>query len=58
MSRINTNGVSDVTSAFSQNMERSALLKIPHYTLQDVEFVEELGEGAFGTLYKKKINKL
>lgn len=48
MSRINTNGTNDLSPAFMQNIERTSLLKIPHYTLQDVEFVEELGEGAFG----------
>lgn len=49
MSRINPNGTNDLSPAFMQNIERTSLLKIPHYTLQDVEFVEELGEGAFGT---------
>lgn len=48
MSRINANGTNEISSPFTQNIERSSLFKIPHYTLQDVEFVEELGEGAFG----------
>lgn len=32
----------------SKSMEKNSLLRIPHFTLQDVEFFEELGEGAFG----------
>lgn len=51
MSRINVNGTNDLSPSFAQNIERSSLLKIPHYTLQDVEFVEELGEGAFGIYF-------
>lgn len=34
----------------SKNLEKNALLKIPNFTLQDVEFLEELGEGAFGKM--------
>ncbi|XP_065355411.1 tyrosine-protein kinase transmembrane receptor Ror [Calliphora vicina] len=55
MSRINVNGTNDLSPSFAQNIERSSLLKIPHYTLQDVEFVEELGEGAFGKVYKGQL---
>ncbi|XP_037813776.1 tyrosine-protein kinase transmembrane receptor Ror [Lucilia sericata] len=55
MSRININGTNDLSPSFAQNIERSSLLKIPHYTLQDVEFVEELGEGAFGKVYKGQL---
>lgn len=32
----------------TKNIEKTSLLKIPNFTLQDVEFLEELGEGAFG----------
>lgn len=28
---------------------RGSILRVPQYTLNDVKFVEELGEGAFGT---------
>lgn len=45
-----TNG--EQTSSFAQNIERNSLLRVPQFTLQDVEFVEELGEGAFGKLLK------
>lgn len=34
----------------SKNLEKNSLLKIPNFTLQDVEFLEELGEGAFGKM--------
>lgn len=30
---------------------------IPHYSLRDVRFVEELGEGAFGKVYKGELTK-
>lgn len=30
------------------NARGNSILRIPQYTLQDVRFVEELGEGAFG----------
>lgn len=36
-----------------QNSGRSSSLRVPQYTLQDVEFVEELGEGAFGKCQQK-----
>lgn len=38
----------ETSSVFASNLEKNSLLRVPHYTLQDVEFVEELGEGAFG----------
>ncbi|KAH8273781.1 hypothetical protein KR044_000261, partial [Drosophila immigrans] len=42
----------------SKSMEKSSLLRIPHFTLQDVEFFEELGEGAFGKVYKGQLKQL
>lgn len=44
----NHNNLETASSVFAGNLERNSLLRVPHYTLQDVEFVEELGEGAFG----------
>ncbi|XP_055382066.1 tyrosine-protein kinase transmembrane receptor Ror isoform X2 [Condylostylus longicornis] len=41
-----------------QNTNRGAnSLRVPQYTLQDVEFVEELGEGAFGKVYKGQLTQ-
>ena len=38
------------------NARGNSILRIPQYTLQDVRFVEELGEGAFGKgIHKKNI---
>lgn len=55
MTRLNSNTTNEQQpSMFSQNLERSSLLRVPQYTLQDMEFVEELGEGAFGML--KQVN--
>lgn len=34
---------------------RGSILKIPQYKLQDVKFLEELGEGAFGKVYKGEL---
>lgn len=31
---------------------RNSVLRVPQYTLNDVKFVEELGEGAFGKLFE------
>lgn len=50
MSRINSNNSTDQSLNFGHNFDKSSLLKVPHYSLQDVEFVEELGEGAFGNV--------
>ncbi|XP_032595238.1 tyrosine-protein kinase transmembrane receptor Ror isoform X1 [Drosophila grimshawi] len=41
----------------SKNIEKNGLLRIPHFTLQDVEFFEELGEGAFGKVYKGQLTQ-
>ncbi|XP_059220270.1 tyrosine-protein kinase transmembrane receptor Ror isoform X2 [Stomoxys calcitrans] len=54
--RVSTNHFVGVSSTFIQNCDRGSILKIPHYSLQDVEFVEELGEGAFGKVYKGLLN--
>ncbi|GAB0087759.1 Tyrosine-protein kinase transmembrane receptor Ror [Sergentomyia squamirostris] len=35
----------------------ASALRIPQYTLQDVKFVEELGEGAFGKVYKGELSQ-
>ena len=45
-SLLSTNGI----GAFHQttNARGNSILRIPQYTLKDVKFVEELGEGAFG----------
>ncbi|XP_037928086.1 tyrosine-protein kinase transmembrane receptor Ror [Teleopsis dalmanni] len=56
LSRLNGNNLAnEQTTSFSQNLEKSSLLRVPQYTLQDVEFVEELGEGAFGKVYKGQL---
>lgn len=36
---------------------RSTALRVPQYTLQNVTFVEELGEGAFGKVYKGELTQ-
>ncbi|XP_059622475.1 tyrosine-protein kinase transmembrane receptor Ror [Phlebotomus argentipes] len=35
----------------------ASALRVPQYTLQDVRFVEELGEGAFGKVYKGELTQ-
>lgn len=40
------------------NNGRGSALRVPQYTLQDVKFVEELGEGAFGKVYKGELSLL
>ncbi|XP_058987941.1 tyrosine-protein kinase transmembrane receptor Ror isoform X2 [Musca domestica] len=55
MSRVNSSNGTGSTSTFINNAERAPLIKLIHYSLQDVEFVEELGEGAFGKVYKGQL---
>ncbi|XP_046865864.1 tyrosine-protein kinase transmembrane receptor Ror isoform X2 [Drosophila willistoni] len=47
----------DHTAHYSKNIERNSLLRIPQFTLQDVEFFEELGEGAFGKVFKGQLTQ-
>ncbi|XP_029735842.2 tyrosine-protein kinase transmembrane receptor Ror isoform X2 [Aedes albopictus] len=35
----------------------NGIARVPQYTLQDVRFVEELGEGAFGKVYKGELTQ-
>lgn len=37
---------------------RNSVIRVPQYTLLDVKFVEELGEGAFGKVYKGELTQL
>lgn len=47
------NGVQGQTSQSRNN----GIARVPQYTLQDVRFVEELGEGAFGKVYKGELTQ-
>lgn len=58
MGRTPLNSSMEPVGVPSKNIEKSSLLKIPHFTLQDVEFLEELGEGAFGKVYKGQLRQL
>ncbi|XP_077287462.1 tyrosine-protein kinase transmembrane receptor Ror [Arctopsyche grandis] len=33
------------------------ILRVPHYSLSQIKFVEELGEGAFGKVFKGELNR-
>ncbi|XP_034100680.2 tyrosine-protein kinase transmembrane receptor Ror [Drosophila albomicans] len=57
MGRIPLNSSMEHVGMPSKSMEKSSLLRIPHFTLQDVEFFEELGEGAFGKVYKGQLKQ-
>ena len=48
-----TNGMSNLHH--STNSRGNSIMKIPQFGLQDVKFVEELGEGAFGKVYKGEL---
>jgi receptor tyrosine kinase-like orphan receptor 1 len=48
---LDTNGI----PVAQQNTSRGSILRIPQYSLQSVRFIEELGEGAFGTVYKGEL---
>lgn len=50
-----TNGMSGMHQ--STNQRGNSIMKIPQYGLKDVQFVEELGEGAFGKVYKGELNQ-
>ncbi|EAT37666.1 AAEL010374-PA, partial [Aedes aegypti] len=47
------------TGAISQTSQsrNNGIARVPQYTLQDVRFVEELGEGAFGKVYKGELTQ-
>ncbi|XP_030383320.1 tyrosine-protein kinase transmembrane receptor Ror [Scaptodrosophila lebanonensis] len=55
--RISLTNILEGVPLSSKNIEKNPLLKIPHLTLQDVEFFEELGEGAFGKVYKGQLTQ-
>lgn len=40
----------------SRAKTNAAILRVPQYRLEDVKFVEELGEGAFGKVYKGELS--
>ncbi|KRG03866.1 tyrosine-protein kinase transmembrane receptor Ror isoform X3 [Drosophila mojavensis] len=52
-----SNSLIDQIGIPSKNIEKNSLLRIPHFTLQDIEFCEELGEGAFGKVYKGQLTQ-
>uniref|UniRef100_A0A182N957 Tyrosine-protein kinase receptor n=1 Tax=Anopheles dirus TaxID=7168 RepID=A0A182N957_9DIPT len=41
----------------SSQSRNNGISRVPQYTLQDVRFVEELGEGAFGKVYKGELTQ-
>lgn len=52
-SLIPTNGMGSLHHP--PNSRGNSIMKIPQYALRDVKFVEELGEGAFGKVYKGEL---
>ncbi|XP_065079772.1 tyrosine-protein kinase transmembrane receptor Ror-like [Ochlerotatus camptorhynchus] len=56
-------GIQGLTTGQSGNQGHSSqsrnngIARVPQYTLQDVRFVEELGEGAFGKVYKGELTQ-
>ncbi|XP_058460965.1 tyrosine-protein kinase transmembrane receptor Ror [Malaya genurostris] len=56
-------GIQGLTSGQPGNQGQSSqsrnngIARVPQYTLQDVQFVEELGEGAFGKVYKGELTQ-
>lgn len=43
------------TNPSGRPKNNAAILRVPQYSLEDVKFVEELGEGAFGKVYKGEL---
>ncbi|XP_063705293.1 tyrosine-protein kinase transmembrane receptor Ror isoform X2 [Culicoides brevitarsis] len=43
------------TNPSGRPKQNAAILRVPQYRLEDVKFVEELGEGAFGKVYKGEL---
>lgn len=41
----------------TRNVRGNGILRVPQYTLSQIRFLEELGEGAFGKVYKGALNK-
>lgn len=54
MTSLLTNNQDNHTSGRAKT--NAAILRVPQYKLEDVRFVEELGEGAFGKVYKGELS--
>lgn len=50
-----TNGMTNPHK--SMNPRGNSLMKIAQFVLEDVKFIEELGEGAFGKVYKGELSQ-
>uniref|UniRef100_A0A336LGT4 Tyrosine-protein kinase receptor n=1 Tax=Culicoides sonorensis TaxID=179676 RepID=A0A336LGT4_CULSO len=49
------NNQEGATNHSGRPKQNAAILRVPQYKLDDVKFVEELGEGAFGKVYKGEL---
>lgn len=49
------NNQEGATNPSGRPKQNAAILRVPQYKLEDVKFVEELGEGAFGKVYKGEL---
>lgn len=56
MNELLTNNVSNQPH-LTRNTRSGGVLRIPQYSLSQIKFLEELGEGAFGKVYKGALKK-
>ncbi|XP_075974386.1 tyrosine-protein kinase transmembrane receptor Ror-like [Anticarsia gemmatalis] len=56
MSELLTNNVANQPH-LTRNTRSGGVLRIPQYSLSQIKFLEELGEGAFGKVYKGALKK-
>lgn len=52
-----SNHENNIPGAHPSSGRSNSALRVPLYTLKDVQFVEELGEGAFGKVYKGELTQ-
>lgn len=49
--------LNELLAGQNPNSRSNGILRVPQFTLSQIKFVEELGEGAFGKVYKGELSK-
>lgn len=57
MNELLTNQNSSSQPHLTRNVRGNGVLRVPQYSLSQIKFLEELGEGAFGKVYKGALKK-
>ncbi|CAG4972019.1 unnamed protein product [Parnassius apollo] len=57
MNELLTNQNTNLQPHLTRNVRGNGVLRVPQYSLSQIKFLEELGEGAFGKVYKGALKK-